>query len=310
MPALPSLKGLQAFEVAARQGSFAAAAEELSVSPAAVSQLIRSLEDQIGRKLFHRVKRGIALTEAGREVLPRLSTVFDELQGVSRQLAGTGGRSRITISVPPSVAVGWLSARIARFVAEQEPGNISIRGEEDPVAFERHSIDIRMSYGRFHYREYESEAIVTDVAFPVCSPDFLVTHGPFESARQLLGVPLIHTDWGPAAATFPTWRGWFDAVSVPQERRADGDLTANSSKAAIDLAIAGLGVVLCQGFFAAQPIDDGLLVRPLEQSLALSQAYCLTVPQRSAARPIVQAFKAWFVEECRAALVASEQAAL
>ena len=83
MPQYVSLKGLQAFELAARLGSFVAAAEALSVSPAAVSQLIRGLESQVGRKLFHRINRGITLTEAGREVLPRLSAAFEELHGVS-----------------------------------------------------------------------------------------------------------------------------------------------------------------------------------------------------------------------------------
>ena len=100
MPSLPSMKGLQAFEAAARNGSFAAAADELSVSPAAVSQLVRALEEQIGRKLFHRVKRSVVPTEAGLEVLPRLSVAFEELDGVSRRLTGTSGRARITISVP------------------------------------------------------------------------------------------------------------------------------------------------------------------------------------------------------------------
>ncbi len=78
MSDFPSLKGMRAFEAAARTGSFAAAAAELSVSPAAIGQLIRSLEDQVGRKLFLRINRGITPTEAGLEVLPRLSVIFDE----------------------------------------------------------------------------------------------------------------------------------------------------------------------------------------------------------------------------------------
>ena len=300
-----SLKGLQAFEAAARTGSFAAAAAELSVSPAAVSQSVRGLEDRVGRKLFHRVNRGITLTEAGREVQPRLTAVFEELQGVSRQLAGTGGRARITVSVPPSVATGWLAARLTGFIADHGPGNISLRGEEDPVAFERDAIDVRMTYGRFHYRDHETEVIATDSAFPACSPAFLASHGPFDSAEQVAEAPLIHTDWGPSAATFPTWRRWFEAAAVSPGRRIDGGLTANSSKAAIDLAISGLGVVLCQGIFASGPIADGLLIRPFETSLGLAQPYCLTVPQRAAQRPIVAAFKFWFIGQCRAAVGAA-----
>ena len=298
MTAFPSLKGLQAFETAARTGSFAAAARELSVSPAAISQLIRALEEQIGRKLFHRINRGIAPTEAGLEILPRLSAAFDELKGVSCQLSGDGFPSRVTISVPPSVAMGWLSTRIAGFMAAHGPIDISLRGEADPVDFDRDLIDIRMSYGRFHYRTHETEEIVTDAVFPVCSPVLLAKHGPFNTAESLLDTPLIHTDWGPAAATFPAWRSWFEAASVSPDRRVDHGLVVNSSSVAVELAMSGLGIALIQGLLMARPSQDGLLVCPFARALLLSQPYCLTIPQRSARRSIVSVFKDWFVQEC------------
>jgi len=112
MPTNPSLKGLQVFEAATRTGSFAAAAKELSVSQAAISQSIRALETQINRKLFHRVNRSVVPTEAALEIYPRLNTVFDELRGISRHLVGSGPRSRLVVSVPPSAVVGWLSKRL------------------------------------------------------------------------------------------------------------------------------------------------------------------------------------------------------
>src|SRR5262245_18475118 len=105
MTTLPSLRTLQAFESAARNGTFVAAAEELAISPAAVSQLIATLEDHVGRQLFHRTNRRAVLTEAGREVLPRLTLAFDELTGVARDLIGSTHRARLVLSVPPSVAV-------------------------------------------------------------------------------------------------------------------------------------------------------------------------------------------------------------
>ena len=95
MSPFPSLKAMQAFEVAARTGSFLSAAQELRVSPAAVSQLVRTLEAQTGRRLFRRVNRGILLTEAGLEILPRLRVAFEELHGVARQLLGVAPRPRI-----------------------------------------------------------------------------------------------------------------------------------------------------------------------------------------------------------------------
>ncbi|RVC44730.1 LysR family transcriptional regulator, partial [Mesorhizobium sp. M4B.F.Ca.ET.088.02.2.1] len=112
MATLPSLKGLQAFEAAARAGSFVAAAEELSISAAAVSQLIRTVEEQMGRKLFHRVNRRVVLTEAGVEMLPRLAMAFQEIGSVSREVSGGAFRPRLVVSVPPSMAMGWLSERL------------------------------------------------------------------------------------------------------------------------------------------------------------------------------------------------------
>ena len=298
MNALPSLRGLQPFEAAARSGSFVAAAKELSISPAAVSQLVRALEDQVARKLFHRINRRVVLTEAGSEILPRLAIAFDELRSVSRELSGHEPRPRLVVSVPPSVAMGWLSSRLSGFFAVHSRVDLSLRGEDDPVPFERDLVDLRLSYGRFHYREHEAEEVVTDAVYPVCSPGFLAKQGSLDSIERLANAPLIHTDWGPAAAAFPSWRNWFEAALVRPGREIQRGLTANSSRAALDLALGGLGVALSQGIFCACAIEEGRLVRPVNHALELGQPYCLTIPQRSAPRIVVAAFKAWFVEEC------------
>ncbi|MFZ5671469.1 MAG: LysR substrate-binding domain-containing protein [Pseudomonadota bacterium] len=299
MSALPSLRTLQAFESAARGGSFASAAEELAISPAAVSQLIAALEEHVGRKLFHRINRRAVLTEAGREVLPRLTLAFEELQGVARELAGDGHRARLVVSVPLSVAMGWLTSRLPDFIAVHGEADISIRGEEEPIDFERDLVDLRLSYGRFHDRDHAAEPIAVDAVHPVCTPQFLARHGPIRNAGALTRMPLIHTDWGPVAAAFPSWRQWFESADVAPGREIQRGLSVNSSAAALDLALQGQGVALCQGLFAARPLQEGRLVRPFAHALTLAQPYCLTVPQRSARRTIVMAFRDWFVGECR-----------
>ncbi len=298
MKSSPSLKGLQALEVAARTGSFAAAARELSVSPAAISQLIRTLEEQVGSKLFYRISRGISPTEAGLEILPRLSTAFEELKVVSHRISGSGHRSRLTISAPPSVASSWLPTRIAEFSAQHDTTDIFLREDNDPVSFERDRIDVRFSYGRFHYQTHATEEIVTDAVIPVCAPGFLALRGPFNTAKDIGNSPLIHTDWGPAAATFPAWRNWFQAAGIDTDQLTSHGLVANSSIMAINLAAAGLGVALCQGLLAHGPIADGRLVRAFHLSLTQNQPYCLTIPQRSSNRPVVRVFRNWLVQAC------------
>ncbi|RWM23114.1 MAG: LysR family transcriptional regulator [Mesorhizobium sp.] len=296
MVALPSLRGLQAFEAAARAGSFAAAAEELSISAAAVSQLIRTVEEQMGRKLFHRVNRRVVLTEAGVEMLPRLTMAFQEIGSVARDV-GDAFRPRLVISVPPSMAMGWLSERLAGFVASHGAADISLRGDDDPVPFDHELIDVRLSYGP-HYREHPTEEIVRDAVYPVCAPGLA---GAIRS-ESLAGLPLIHTDWGPTGASFPSWRNWFDAAGIEPGPAARRGLSANSSRAALDLAISGLGVALAQGIYCAQALEDGRLVRPVARALELRQPYCLTIPERSARRDVVAAFREWLIEECRRAV--------
>jgi len=298
MVTFPSLRGLQAFEAAARSGSFAAAAEELSISAAAVSQLIRTIEDQMGRKLFHRINRRVILTEAGVEMLPRLTMAFQEIGSVSRELGGAEFRSRLVVSVPPSMAMGWLSSRLAGFVRSHGAVDISLRGEDDPVSFDRDLIDIRLSYGP-HYRDHATEDIVKDAVYPVCAPGLVAgTHHLYDSAA-MLGLPLIHTDWGPTGASFPSWRSWFEAAGLEPGRGIRRGLSANSSRAALDLAISGLGIALSQGVFCADAVEAGGLVRPAAKALQLRQPYCLTIPERSGRREVVAAFRQWLIGECK-----------
>ncbi|GLS19641.1 LysR family transcriptional regulator [Labrys miyagiensis] len=299
------MRSLQAFESAARTGSFVAAAGELHVSPAAISQLIRVLEDQIGRKLFHRINRRIVLTEGAREILPRLLTAFETLHDVSMDLASAGRRPRLIVSVPPSMANGWLPSHVGEFIEQHGPVDIALRGEEDPVPFERDAIDIRLSYGRFHHSGRDTVDIGTDAVYPVCSPRVLIgTRSPIEPA-DMLAMPLIHTEWGPTAATFPAWHSWFKSHDVEMGREVQFELSANSSRTALELAVSGLGVALGQGLYVADLIEAGQLVLACPHPLVLSQPYCITTTPRSDHRPIVVAFRHWLVAKCQDAIRSS-----
>lgn len=293
-----SLKGLEAFEATARTGGFAAAAAELGVSPAAVGQLVRSLEAQMGQPLFIRVGRGLTPTEGAMETLPRLSAAFEGLETVAKQLAGESTRARLVVSAPPSVAAAWLTPSLADFIGQRGPVDIEVRGETDPVEFERDRIDLRLSYGRFHYRTRETEAVATDAIFPVCAVG--ADDGVSPTADRLSQAPLIHTDWGASSATFPGWRAWFETFGDKMPAGVGRGIQVDSSIAAINAAFAGLGVALCQGLLATAPISDGRLRRVGTDAMNLSQPYCLTVPERAVGRPAVEALRVWLIEMLRA----------
>ncbi|QKD03502.1 LysR family transcriptional regulator [Mesorhizobium loti R88b] len=302
MSGIFSLKGLEAFETAARRGSFVAAAEELSISAAAVSQLIRGLEDHVGRKLFHRIKRRVELTEAGIEIHPRLSQAFDELRRVSDELAQKDSVAALVISVAPSTAMGWLAPRLPRFVETHGWVDVSLRGEEDPVAFEKEGIDIRLSYGSSHYRSLETEILLTDAVYPVCSPSYISRHGAIDKGADLRSRRLVHTDWGPSNASFPSWQSWFEAYQLTPGAKSRRGMTANTSMAALDLARGGLGVALAQGLYCADFIESGELL-VVGKPLTLPSPYSIVIPPRSHARAAMAAFKTWFVAEIRACVL-------
>lgn len=298
MPGILPLRALEAFEAAARSGSFVAAANELAVTPAAVSQLIRGLESHVGRKLFHRANRRVLLTEAGVDIYPRLAQAFGELRGVSRELMASDPIATLVVSVAPSVAMGWLSSRLPAFVRAHGWVDIFLRGEDDPVPFDRERIDLRLSYGPSHYDDHLTEKLVIDAVYPVCSPDFLAAHRDMVSEQGLAKAKLVHTDWGPSGASFPSWANWFDETDIRPRRTVVHGMVANSSMAALDLARGGLGVALAQGLFCADDLAAGRLI-VVGKPLQLASPYCVTVPMRSRHRAVVSAFKDWFETECR-----------
>jgi LysR family glycine cleavage system transcriptional activator len=198
--------------------------------------------------------------------------------------------------------MGWLSTRLVDFIRQHGLVDIALRGEEDPVAFERDRIDLRFNYGRLHDREHDTLEICRDAVYPVCAPHYLAAHGKPNTPDKLRQATLIHTDWGPAASAFPSWHGWFTALGATAGREIQHGLSANSSRAAVDLAISGLGVALGQGIYIADALTAGTLIMPLPQQLALAQPYCLSIPQGRQDRPVVAAFRDWLVAACRDAV--------
>lgn len=290
----PSLNMLRAFEAAARLGSFAAAADELCVTPAAVGQLVRKLEDQIDRQLFHRRGKRLLLTEAGNNVLPKFSAAFRDLDNAVLELQGTTVPFHITISVPPSFATGWLSGRIADFADMSEKLNFSIRAEEDPVDFERDSIDARLTYGEGHYPGLQVKKLMQDVAIPVCMPELLEVYGDVTTPEEMFGLPLIHTQWQSHQASYPSWQRWAKEHCKSQQMpTVSSEHVANNSKLAIDLATSGLGVALAQWIYVYELINAGVLVCPIDRALSFDAPYCLAIPAKREHNLAVLRFESW-----------------
>ena len=175
---LPPLNALRAFEAAARTGGFVSAADELGVTPAAISQHIRKLEDYFGKDLFLRRNNRVTLTDAGQAILSGTAGALQQISDITVDLITDRPRSRLVISCIESVAEKWLLPRLAAFSRSQPDFRFDLRVEADPVDFARHNIDLRLSYGLGAYADQRAQILLQDAVQPMCSPDYLSRLGP------------------------------------------------------------------------------------------------------------------------------------
>lgn len=281
---LPPLNALRAFEAAARSGSYVSAARELGVSPAAISQQVRNLEQFLDKRLFTRLNNRIVLTDAGRAIFAGTTEALQSISEVTEQTLTGTVRSRLVISVLPSVARRWLAPRLSAFTRCEPQLRFALRVEDDPVDFERNNIDLRLCYGSSLYPDLMTVHLRRDEVLPVCSPTYL-SRNPDAAAPSLEGVPdddLIHTDWGPAFGSLPSWEIWFAQQGLPRTGRAKG-FVVGMSGLALDFARDGLGVALGQRMMAEEDLATGRLVALSPLAVPLGHPYSLVHP-RSRAR--------------------------
>ena len=291
---LPPLNSLRAFEAAARTGGYVAAAEELAVSAAAVSQHVRKLEEFLGKTLFMRLNNRVVLTDAGHSFLAGTADALQAISDTTDDLMSDRSRSRLVISTIESVAEMWLLPRLAEFARQRAGFRFDLRVEPDPVDFARHNIDLRLCYGTGQYPEQQVILLAQDCVQPMCSPAYLArTAGSVQAG--MTGVPaddLLHTSWGPSFGSNPTWRNWYQKAGLPLPGDTGGFQVGRSSLA-LDMAREGIGVALAQRMLAASDLAEGRLVALSPVSLPLGHPYCLAYPRSKARKRDLIALASW-----------------
>jgi len=207
---LVHLNALRAFEAAARQLSFAAAAQELNVTPSAISQQIRTLEEYLDTPLFVRSKVGITLTPQARDAYPAIREGLEQLTLGFERLRSSRHDRLVTLTAPPSLAARWLLPRIDRFRAQHPGLDIRIDASERRADFAAEGIDIGVRYGLGGYAGLEAEKLFEEQVIPVCSPALLPDDGVADD-RWLARTTLIHDTTSEFDPTFPTWSQWLRA---------------------------------------------------------------------------------------------------
>lgn len=299
---------MRVFESAARHLSFKRAAEELFITPAAVSQQIKTLEHQLGIKLFNRHGRGLSLTEEAKAGLPMLTEGFEKLVDSVHRIRGANKDSTLTVWMAPSFAAKWLIPRLHRFY-EACPGiDLNITASRNLIDsntskktipaenFRRDNVDIAIRFGKGDYPGCRVDKLFSVNAIPLCSPRLLEGEHPLRSPEDLRFHTLLHDDTRYEGR--PDWATWLKAAAVDNVDSTHG-VHFNHVNLALTAAVEGQGVVLSIKALASEDIAAGRLVIPFDIGLPLEYAYYLITLEEVTDHPHTAAFRAWLIEEAR-----------
>jgi LysR family transcriptional regulator, glycine cleavage system transcriptional activator len=290
------LNALRSFDAAARCLSFAAAAAELGVTPAAVSVQVRRLEEWVGAPLFVRGHRSIALSLTGQRLAPRLTALFTEMERLLSEVADLDAAS-LQISAMQSFASKWIAPRLSSFMTRHPRLQIRIVGADRRADFDRDGVDIGLRYGDGDYGDLYSEQIARARAFPVCSPALAAKWG--DDPARIDPALLLHDESSLVAPGLPTWGGWFAEAGVKRGADSGGALFSNSHMA-LSAAIAGQGFALGLAPLVDDDLAAGRLVRPFAAEISSAFGFWFVCRRDRLGEPKIAAFREWIFEQAGA----------
>ena len=304
---LPPLNALRAFEAAARHRSFKRAAEELFVTPAAISQQVKSLEGYLGVELFRRLTRAIELTPAAEAMLPKLREGFDCFAAGLAQARRAEERGRIAIAAPPNFVARWLMPRLRSFTSSYPQYDLRITGTLKTIDNPEHDspsdpgraddeVHVAVRYGMGEYPGSVVDRLFRPSYVPVCSPKLLGRGPALRKPSDLKYHTLIHDDSSPGDEERPGWEEWLAFAGAKGVDATRGPRFSNASlvhEAAID----GVGVALALRPLVDSDIEEGRLVVPIERAASTHFAYYLVTPEALQAHPAASTFRRWLVAQ-------------
>lgn len=285
---LPPLNALKAFEAAARHLSVKSAADELHVTPGAVSQMLKLLEAHLHVKLFERVNRGIRLTEAGRDYLPPIRNAFRQIGEASHRLANAADSGVLSISATPFFASAWLVPRLASF-ADAHPGiDLDLITSTALTDFSRDGVDAAIRHGLGRYPGLVSHHIVAVEMVPIAAPSLVRRLGMPRTPTELTHWPQVHD------AERKGWSLWFEAQGIHDVGTPRG-ASFDDSSLLLKAVIAGQGAGLFPAAIVAEDIAKGRLVTLSSVTHIEAFAYYLVYPAANQDRPKIKAFRDWIL---------------
>lgn len=296
MPRATNLNSYLYFEAVARRGTITRAAEELSVSPSAVSQQIKLLEQRLGVKLFRRDGRLLSLTLEGEHLFQTSSTALRMLSDAGRHLSKTRETHRLNLRVTPSFGVRWLGPRLSDFVARHPDWDLRVDAAPDPTDFEREVMDLDIRYGTGDWAGLNAMPVADDAVLPLCSPAYRDGLDLSGSVDDVLGQARLID----SARAICQWDFWLyhHGISAASNRKS---ILMDRSSMALQLALDGAGVVLESLALALPEVAEGRLVPLTPTTPVLSfPAYWAISPARNLKRRAVKLFLDWLDEQVAA----------
>jgi DNA-binding transcriptional LysR family regulator len=287
----PPLRAVRAFEAFARLGGVSLAAEELDISPSAISHQLQLLETFVQIPLTLRQGRKLILTDEGRDYYRSINAAFSVIRGATRVVRSRTALRQVTISLIPMFGIGWFIPRLSDFLKSNSDVDVNVL-----YAHHRHyssdAADLSIRFGAGEWQGYRSTKLLSGKVVPVCSAAFLARHGPFRSPVDLAEVPLIHDE------DRSTWVTWLRQAGVPNVSRAVGPLFEDGHLA-FKGAEAGLGVALLREPLIREAIDMGAMVRLFDMSLDDGRDYYLCMRADSELPDGARRFAEWLLGEMK-----------
>ncbi|MEM8816902.1 MAG: transcriptional regulator GcvA [Pseudomonadota bacterium] len=290
------LNALRAFEASARHLSYVKAAEELFVTPAALSHQVKRLEAYLGVPLFRRLPRGLLMTDAAQRLLPELRDAFLLIDEAVEKARASEQRGALTVSVAPMFTVKWLLPRLQRFETAHPDIDLRLSSSLELADFGRDGVDAAIRLGGGRYPGMHADKLFDESVTPMCSPRLLQGG---TGAPDLAGLTLLHDDSLAFDASAPDWSSWFAAAGQPAADTSHGPRFGQPDHV-LQAAIDGAGVALGWRFLARDDLTAKRLVAPFETSLPLGSAFYLVFPEGYASRPKLNIFRDWLLQEVAA----------
>ncbi|RVA47658.1 transcriptional regulator GcvA [Mesorhizobium sp. M7A.F.Ca.CA.004.11.1.1] len=296
---LPGTRALRTLEAAARHLNFTRAADELGLTPAAVSHQIKEIEDQLGLVLFTRTSRTIRLTEAGTVLFDAPADALDLLgRAVSRAQKLARGTALLKVTLDAQFASKWLMRRVDDFRKHHPDIELRFDIAYEVRDFELDDIDVGIRFGAGKYPGLRTHRLFDNILIPVCSPSLLTSGPPLREPRDLFNHTLAHIEWSRQGVTWPNWRMWMAAAGITDFDDSRTVVFGNSTDA-VQAALDGNAVALADFAMVANDLSQGRLVQPFELGLRVAPefAYFLVYPENTADDPRIVAFREWMLEE-------------